>query len=132
MDVSKSVIEFEEITFPNIDTTFVWRNKYWGVRCPLDFNNSLLKKDGTPKQDVVDLALFIRRISGGWDIVYYKDLGVFRDPLDRTYWIYPKTYLTGRLRDSYQRLDIIKVDKETVVDIINTQGKFYETGFPAY
>ena len=131
MNVNKKIIEDEKIEFEDIRTTFVWRNPYWGIRCHLGFKNSPLKQDGTPKQDVRDLALFIERISGGWDILYYKGLGVFRDPLDRSYWIYPKTYLMGRLRDSYQRLDIIKVDKETV-DLVVKQGIYYETGLPAY
>lgn len=132
MYAKRIVHEEKRISYPGVDVNIVRRNNIWEVRCPLDFGNSLLKKDGTLKQDVAELAEFVTKIHGGWDIVYYRSLAAIRNPLDRITWIYPKKYFTGRLRDSYKRLDIIKVDKETVIDVLNTQGKLYETGLPAY
>lgn len=132
MYAKRAIREEKRINYPEVTVNIVYRNNLWEVRCPLDFGNSLLKNDGTPKKDVEELARFVTKIKGGWDIVYYRSLAAIRNPLDRITWIYPKQYFTGRLRDSYRRLDIIKVDRATVLDVLNTYDAYYETNLPNY
>ena len=109
----------------------VRRNNVWEFRCAVDYGHLLLKKDGTPKKDVEELVKFAARMEGGWDICYYKGVVAFKNPCERITWIYPKRYFEGRMRDSYKRLDIVRVDKEMMQKFLDGELK-YNTGFPTY
>ncbi|MBP3907862.1 MAG: hypothetical protein J6D33_02930 [Turicibacter sp.] len=109
----------------------VERNETWSVQCSTQHKQVLFKKDGTPKKEVEELAKAIRMFGMGWDIVYYKSIVAFKNPCERITWIYPKRYFDGRMRDSYKRLDVVKLDAGTVQKILNKEIT-YETGFPAY
>lgn len=109
----------------------VERNETWSVQCSTQHKQVLFKKDGTPKKEVEELAKAIRMFGMRWDIVYYKSIVAFKNPCERITWIYPKRYFDGRMRDSYKRLDVVKLDAGTVQKILNKEIA-YETGFPAY
>ena len=44
-----------------------------------------------------------------WDIAHYKEFVAFKNSCDRLTTIYPKWYWECRMRESFKRLDVIKL-----------------------
>ena len=127
----RMIYEEKRHRYPEVNLNIVSRNNIWEVRCAIDHGSSLLKRDSSPRKEVEELARFITLIHGGWDIVYYKSIVAFKNPCERITWIYPKVYFNARMHDSYQHLDVIKVNQGIVRGVLNRERDF-KTGLPAY
>lgn len=78
----------------------------------VDKNNGyLVEKDGTPKKEIVDFCNKILSLGNNeWDIVYCGDLVAFKNQCERVTYIYDKYYWELKMRDSFNKLDIIHID----------------------
>ena len=80
----------------------------WCFKMSDDFKE-LVDKQKQPKKTVKEMIEILLKQDMEWDIAYYKDLVAFKNSCERATTIYPKRYWESRMRDSFKRLDIIKI-----------------------
>ena len=84
------------------------RETIWCFWLPDDFDE-LVDKKGQPRKQVERMINVLVDKDMEWDIAYYKEFVAFKNSCDRTTTIYPKWYWERRMRESFKRLDIIKI-----------------------
>ena len=80
----------------------------WHFWIPEDFNE-LVKKNGEPHKQIQKMISILVDKDMEWDIAHYKEFVAFKNSCDRLTTIYPKWYWECRMRESFKRLDVIKL-----------------------
>ena len=84
------------------------RETVWHFWIPDDFNE-LVDKKGQPHKQIQKMISILVDKDMEWDIAHYKEFVAFKNPCDRLTTIYPKWYWERRMRESFKRLDTIKL-----------------------